>query len=66
MDFGSIAVYTCFNPETCTSSEEFVVIQDTVEEQPTMPAAGLRDAGDVVVDKNTKFDRDEDDVMQDD
>lgn len=65
MDFGSIAVYTCSNPETCTLSEEFVVVQDTAEEQPTMPAGGLRDAGDVVVDENTKFDQDEDDDMQD-
>ena len=67
MDFGSIAIYTCSNPEACATLEEFVVVQDTAEEQPKMPAAGLRNAGDVVVDENTNFDQDdENDEMQDD
>ena len=66
MDFGSIAVFTCSNADSCTLSEQYVVVQDTAEEQPKMPAAGFREAGDVVVDENTKFDQDEeDDDMQD-
>ena len=66
MDFGSIAVYSCSFPDACSSVEEFVVVQDTVEEQPKVPVAGFRDTGDVVVDENAKFDQDEeDDDMQD-
>lgn len=61
MDFGSIAVYSCSNPTTCTSWEEFVVIQDTAEDQPKLPAAGLRDTGDVVVPENAASDAQDDD-----
>lgn len=69
MDFGAIAIYTCSNSEVCTSLslEEFAIVQDTAEEQPKMPAAALRNAGDVIVDENSNFDQDdEDDLMQDD
>eukprot|EP00977_Amphora_coffeiformis_P021079 scaffold8817_cov124-Amphora_coffeaeformis.AAC.2 len=66
MDFGSIAIYTCSRPDTCTSSQEFVVIQDTPEDQPKVPMAGLRDAGDVIVDENAaNDDQDDGDYMQD-
>jgi len=66
MDFGSIAIYTCSKADTCTSSQEFVVIQDTPEDQPKVPMTGLRDTGDVIVDeKAISDDQDDGDYVQD-
>ena len=67
MDFGSIAVYTCTRPDSCASAREFVVVQDTAEEQPKAPPMGYQDVGDIVVDENAAAlnpDEDTDDVME--
>lgn len=62
MDFGSVAVYTCSNEDTCAESECFVVIQDTTDDQPKVPVEEFRQASDVVVDeKLAQLEMDNDD-----
>ena len=62
MDFGSIAIYTCSKPGTCDMKEQFVVVQDTAEDQPKVPPNGFQHADDAIVDENDaamKLDEDE-------
>lgn len=70
MDFGSVAIYACSNTETCTEAENFVVVQDTTDDQPKVAAdAALLEAGDVVVDEEegeVGNDKDEDDEFMED
>lgn len=55
MDFGSIAVYANPNPDDSGSiQKEFVVVQDTAEDQPREVPDGFRDAvEDAVVDESS-------------
>jgi hypothetical protein len=66
MDFGSVAIYTC--SEGCHQClEDVVVVQDTPEDQPKVPAgAAVRDTEDIVVDEKTTSDTaDEDGYVAD-
>jgi hypothetical protein len=63
MDFGSVAIYTCSKGcQQCP--EDVVVVQDTAEDQPKVPAATVRDAEDIVVDENTTGDTADEDGFE--
>lgn len=72
IDFGNIAVYTCSNPN-CRSTEEYCVVQDSIDERPTGPKRQMP-RGDALIEEVAKFDDendeddddDEDDMSEDD
>jgi hypothetical protein len=58
MNFGNIAVYTC--SKTCgVATEEYVVIQDSVDEAPVQRRGVGRSIEPVVIEEGTKFDEDD-------
>jgi len=66
MNWGNIVVYTCPNP-LCTATDEYVLVQQSVDEEPIVrpPNASLPD--DVVIQEDAQFaDDDDDDGDEDD
>jgi Programmed cell death protein 2, C-terminal putative domain len=60
MDWGNIAIYSCPNA-ACKSTEEYCVVQDSVDERPT-DQQRVMGQGDVVIQEDAKFDDDDDEL----
>ena len=63
MNWGNIAIYSC--PKACSySDQEYVVVQDSLDERPIVPTRALRpsDTQPVVIQENTKFNDSDDET----
>ena len=58
MNWGNIAIFSC--PQACASEQEYVLIQKSIDGQPSQPREGFQQ-GDVFIQENSKFDDDDDD-----
>jgi hypothetical protein len=61
MNWGNIGVYTC--SKGCHSLRDYVIVQESVDEQPSEPKQIVQ--GDLVVKEDTKFDDDDFDNDED-
>lgn len=60
MDWGNIAVYTCPNHAACCGpTEEYCVVQDSVDERPTGPHRDMNQ-GDAVIQEDAQFEDNDD------
>lgn len=61
MNWGNVAIYSC--PAACSNEDEYVVVQDSMDERPGPELRrGYEDAEAVVVPEDSKFDDDDDDA----
>jgi Programmed cell death protein 2, C-terminal putative domain len=58
MDWGNIAVYTCANASCVGEATEFCVVQDSVDESPTVPNRAMHQE-DAIIQEDSKFDDDD-------
>jgi hypothetical protein len=58
MDWGNIAVYTCPNTTCAGEATEYCVVQDSVDESPTVPNRAMHQE-DAIIQEGTKFDDDD-------
>jgi hypothetical protein len=59
MNWGSIAVYSC--PNVCAADEEYVVVQDSIDERPSQPRSAYEDADAILIPEDANFGDDDDD-----
>jgi Programmed cell death protein 2, C-terminal putative domain len=58
MDWGNIAVYTCPNASCVGEVIEYCVVQDSVDESPTVPIRAMHQE-DVIIQEGSKFEDDD-------
>ena len=63
MNWGNLAVYSCPNAGCVASNQEYVVVQESLDESPMMQP---QPRGDVFIRDDAKFDDDDDDEIDDD
>jgi hypothetical protein len=56
MNWGNVAIYGC--PNACSADQEYVLVQESVDERPTKPRQHMMQ-GDVLIQDNAKFDDDD-------